>query len=478
MLRREDACRCGIGTSRQIVAFAGVGRHRYRCSIHVSRSVDSIEVVHRPTLHLAAGGLAVAIFPLVWMGGLVTSHGAGMAVPDWPNSFGYNMFALPFSQWLSQQAGGVFYEHFHRLLGTVAGLMAVVFVAQCYGTARHPDVRRMLRWNAVGWLCATAFCVVGLQLLKMSVGVSEIASRNVGHMISAFGALGVLALALWTGQQRDPRRWLRRVSMALLICIVIQGLLGGLRVTESSLFLAKIHGVFGQLVFGFAACAAVFTSKWWLDRARAHAPVDRSARVLAKLAHVCIALIAIQLVLGALMRHDPRRNPQTGAGAGLSIPDWPLHYGKLIPPLRSSDLPEVNRVRTTQYQLPALPSIGAIHLQFTHRIGAYLTALTVLITCGFALRKAAPGAGLVWPSVTLLVLVLAQVSFGVLTVLWRKPADVATAHQATGALLLAMAAVLFVRARREYAARRLPNDAVSSSGSSTAVARHEAHAVV
>jgi cytochrome c oxidase assembly protein subunit 15 len=439
----------------------------------VNRSRDDNTPVFRPALHASAWALAVAIFPLVWMGGLVTSHGAGMAVPDWPNSFGYNMFALPFSQWLSEQSGGVFYEHFHRLLGTVAGLMAIVFVAQTYGTARHPDVRRLLRINAIGWLGAAAFCVVGLQLLKSTVGVSEVASKSAGHMMSGFGALGTLSLALWTGQTRDPRKWLRRISMTLLVCIVIQGLLGGFRVTESSLLLAKIHGIFGQLVFAFAATTIVFTSKWWLTRATAHAPVDRSARVLAKLAHVCMALIAIQLVLGALMRHDPRRNPTTGDGAGLSIPDWPLHYGRIIPPMKPSDLGEVNRIRTTQYQLPALQSIGSIHLQFTHRIGAYLTALTVLVTCGYALRKAGPGAGLVWPSVLLVVLVLAQVSFGVLTVLWRKPADVATAHQATGAMLLAMSTILFVRARREYAARLLPGDAVSTSGSSSAAAKHE-----
>ena len=55
------------------------------------------------------------------MGGLVTSHGAGMSVPDWPNSYGYNMFTFPPSKWV----GGIFYEHTHRLMGTVVGMLSI-----------------------------------------------------------------------------------------------------------------------------------------------------------------------------------------------------------------------------------------------------------------------------------------------------------------------------------------------------------------
>ena len=64
-----------------------------------------------PGLHRFAVLTAVATLGLVGIGGLVTSHGAGMAVPDWPNTYGYNMFFFPISQWV----GGIFYEHTHRL---------------------------------------------------------------------------------------------------------------------------------------------------------------------------------------------------------------------------------------------------------------------------------------------------------------------------------------------------------------------------
>ena len=55
---------------------------------------------------------------LIGVGGVVTSQGVGMSVPDWPNTHGYNMFYFPFSQWI----GGIFWEHSHRLVASVVGL--------------------------------------------------------------------------------------------------------------------------------------------------------------------------------------------------------------------------------------------------------------------------------------------------------------------------------------------------------------------
>ena len=70
-------------------------------------------------LHRCALLVALATFILLIAGGLVTSHGVGMAVPDWPNSYGYNLFFFPISQWV----GGIFYEHSHRLIASAVGLL-------------------------------------------------------------------------------------------------------------------------------------------------------------------------------------------------------------------------------------------------------------------------------------------------------------------------------------------------------------------
>src|SRR6185436_11650599 len=93
---------------------------------------------HNRPLHLLALLTAAATFPLIFMGGLVTSHGAGMSVPDWPNSYGYNMFLFPPRLWI----GGILYEHTHRLAGTVVGMLSIALTVVAWRT----EPRRWVRW--------------------------------------------------------------------------------------------------------------------------------------------------------------------------------------------------------------------------------------------------------------------------------------------------------------------------------------------
>src|SRR5215510_14888143 len=96
------------------------------------------------SLHAIALLTAAATFPLIFMGGLVTSHGAGMSVPDWPNSYGYNMFLFPISMW----KGGIFFEHTHRLMGTVVGMLSIWLAVSAW--IREP--RLWVRWLATAVL--------------------------------------------------------------------------------------------------------------------------------------------------------------------------------------------------------------------------------------------------------------------------------------------------------------------------------------
>lgn len=84
---------------------------------------------------------ALATLGLICAGGLVTSHEAGMAVPDWPTSSGYNMFFFPISRWV----GGVFYEHTHRLIASAVGFMTIILAAWLW----MAEERRWLRWLGV-----------------------------------------------------------------------------------------------------------------------------------------------------------------------------------------------------------------------------------------------------------------------------------------------------------------------------------------
>ena len=89
-------------------------------------------------LHWFAVLTAVATLGLLGAGGLVTSHGAGMAVPDWPNTYGYNMFFVPVSQWV----GGIFYEHTHRLAASGVGLLTIMLAL---GGSTNADRRPSMR---------------------------------------------------------------------------------------------------------------------------------------------------------------------------------------------------------------------------------------------------------------------------------------------------------------------------------------------
>src|SRR2546426_9812234 len=80
---------------------------------------------------------ATATLLLICSGGMVTSKGVGLAVPDWPTTFGYNMFLFPASQWV----GGIFFEHTHRLIASTVGFLTII-LAVWLGRA---DTRKWVR---------------------------------------------------------------------------------------------------------------------------------------------------------------------------------------------------------------------------------------------------------------------------------------------------------------------------------------------
>jgi len=74
--------------------------------------------------------LVLSVTALIYIGALVTSNAAGLTVPDWPTTFGDNMFLYPYSKW----TGGIFYEHFHRIVASIIGFITLIltFVAFLY----------------------------------------------------------------------------------------------------------------------------------------------------------------------------------------------------------------------------------------------------------------------------------------------------------------------------------------------------------
>jgi len=109
---------------------------------------------NNPWLHRFAVLTAVITFLLLGIGGLVTSHEAGMSVPDWPTSYGYNMFALPVKFW----KGGAFFEHSHRLLASGAGLLTTILAVWLW----LKDSRKWMKWlGVIAFLLVVAQGVLG-----------------------------------------------------------------------------------------------------------------------------------------------------------------------------------------------------------------------------------------------------------------------------------------------------------------------------
>jgi cytochrome c oxidase assembly protein subunit 15 len=173
-------------------------------------------------LHWFAIISTLSVLGLIGSGGLVTSHEAGMAVPDWPNSFGYNMFLFPISRWV----GGVFFEHTHRLFAFLVGLLTAGF---CVATW----IIEERRW--VKWMSSIAVLAVFLQAVLGGLRVTEhnaLLGLFHGCLAQSFLALmATLALVtspFWSrlGESGSETGQLRILTVLVTVMIFAQLVLG------------------------------------------------------------------------------------------------------------------------------------------------------------------------------------------------------------------------------------------------------------
>ena len=90
-------------------------------------------------VHLFSLLVAASTLVLIFAGGLVTSTGSGLAVPDWPNTYGWFMFSFP----LDKMVGGIFYEHGHRLIASTVGFLILVLAFWLWRVEPRRWVRRL-----------------------------------------------------------------------------------------------------------------------------------------------------------------------------------------------------------------------------------------------------------------------------------------------------------------------------------------------
>src|SRR5688572_2366175 len=96
--------------------------------------------------------VALSTLILIFAGGLVTSTGSGLSVPDWPNTYGWFMFAFP----LEKMVGGILYEHGHRLIASTVGIFMIVLTIWLWRVEPRRWVRRL------GYLALAAVIAQGV----------------------------------------------------------------------------------------------------------------------------------------------------------------------------------------------------------------------------------------------------------------------------------------------------------------------------
>jgi heme a synthase len=331
-----------------------------------------------PFLHRFAWFLAAATLLLICSGGMVTSKGVGLAVPDWPTTFGYNMFFFPVSKWV----GGIFFEHTHRLIASVIGFLSII-------------------------------------------------------------------LAFWLAFS-NVAGWIKKLGWVSLGMVILQGILGGLRVTLMQAQIGIFHACVAQAFFAMLVVIALALSPVWQRLGPRTTTHNRS---LAPAAIIISVIIYAQLALGATMRHQHR---------DLSITDFPLAYGQIIPKTDPATIAQINAARD-RVALSDV-SAGQIWLQLVHRCGALVIGFSIFGFWLLVRRNGAATTPLAKLSTFWLVLVLLQIGLGGWTVLSNKAADVATAHVAIGAITfvtgvaLAAIALRLEHLSRESLPERRPVD--------------------
>ncbi len=240
--------------------------------------------------------------------------------------------------------------------------------------------------------------------------ISTVRAEHGHRLIAGTVATLTVLLAVWIGI-RESRKWVRRLAYLAVAAVLTQALLGGLTVL---FFLptpvSVAHASLAQIFFCLTVTLAVVTSKFWLDAQHDHRIVEGAGRLF-RTARAVTALVFLQIFLGAVMRHS---------GAGLAIRDFPLAFGRLIPP--NFDFP--------------------IAIHFSHRIGALIVTLAVAFAVARAFRTGDGSVGLKRIAGVLATLVVIQVSLGAAVVLTAKATVPNTVHVATGAGVLATSLLL------------------------------------
>ena len=272
-------------------------------------------------LHRFAKFLVCCTVILILAGSLVTSHDAGLSVPDWPTSYGWNMFTFPPSMWVAN----ILYEHGHRLIASTVGFLTIVMAVWLWVA----EPRRWMRWFGVATLGSVVAqgLLGGLTVLFFLPAAVSTAHAGLAEIFFCMTvAIAIFTSPGWIAGYGDGRDGtardtgsLRALATAATILIYAQILVGAtMRHTGAGLAIPDFPWMFGHVIpdHWSGAIAIHFTHRVGallvtaaiLALAGHIFSTYRGRRELTRPAMLIVALVALQVTLGALTvlsRRDP-----------------------------------------------------------------------------------------------------------------------------------------------------------------------------
>lgn len=242
--------------------------------------------------------LAAIVFPLIWVGGLVTTYDAGMAVPDWPNTYNYNMFAYPVRDWFFGP-WDLFVEHGHRLLGSLAGIVAIGLVIVTF----RNEPRRWVRWSSAALLGLVIFqgLLGGARVLLDDRSIARIHGCVGPFFFAAVVGFGVVTSRWWWARATEVDRataWkiprLAWLAIALLLISYAQLVVGA--------FLRHIDvtappSLYSGLIVAHIVTAIVIAAGTLVQWASTRGALFRGRGVQGSI-RILMLLVAAQICLG------------------------------------------------------------------------------------------------------------------------------------------------------------------------------------
>lgn len=237
-------------------------------------------------MHWLALLTVACTLPLIFVGALVTTHDAALSVPDWPTSYGYNMFLFP----LSKMVGGIFYEHSHRLIGSLVGALTVALTVWAWMRERRREVRILAAVALVGVIAQGV--LGGLRVLLANTDLAIVHAC----MAQTFFCIAI-ALALVTGggwkelgvSSRPTISKLRGLAVITTAAIYMQLILGA--ITRHTHAMTSAHIVGAVVVVALVARTGI--------EAMMHHGSDR-ALIRPGLAMLGFTMVQLFVGLGAL----------------------------------------------------------------------------------------------------------------------------------------------------------------------------------